>query len=210
MTPRRYSSWEESEVERMRPPEDHHGAGAQLVQGSRDERDDQQADGQGHHEQVRHHRRHQEVTATHGHAMEEDHRHGVLEHGEREAAEEQHQGHQQPADDVPVRQERTQFADQHVRSARHDEFEAGADRGEHPRFVEHVRQREHHQDQQRHQRQQRVVRHRAGQQQALVGAELLDDGEGELARMAEHLPRTSAEHLHAEPPPRPSRAVASM
>ncbi len=87
-------------------------------------------------EQVRHDGGHQKVTPPDRDAMKENDRHRILKHGERKRAEKQHQCKQQPADELTMRQEVAQLADQRARLPGNDELQIGADRCQYLRLVE--------------------------------------------------------------------------
>ncbi len=145
---------------------------------------------------VRQHRRDQEMPAPDRDAMDEDHRHGVFQHRERQRTEEQHRAEQDPADRGAGAQERRQLGHQRAGLSGHDPLEVARQRRQQQLRVDHMRQRDHHQDQQRHDRQQRVVGHRSGQQQALVGAELDQRAPQEAPRMTEQVADAGVEKLH--------------
>ena len=63
------------------------------------------------------------VAAANRHAMEKDHRHRVLEHGEGERAEEDHADEQEPADDFAVRQQHAKLLRDGLGIPGHDELE---------------------------------------------------------------------------------------
>jgi hypothetical protein len=64
------------------------------------------------------------------HPVNEDHRHRVLEHGERERAEEQHRHEQHQADDAAILDEAGQLDDHRGRFARYEPFQVAAKRRE--------------------------------------------------------------------------------
>ena len=109
------------------------------------------------------------MAPPHRHAVQEDHRHGVLQHREGQRAEEDHGHEQHPADDIAMFEKARELRDHRARLARHQPLHVARQRGEQFALVDDVRQRDDDEDEQRHHRQQRVVRHRPGEQQPLVG-----------------------------------------
>ena len=166
------------------------------LQAAGHQRHQHQAEGQREDVAVGQQRRNQEMSTTHSNAMQEDHRHGVFKHRERQRTEEQHSRQQHPANDIAVGQELVEFAHDRSRLARDQPFEIAPDRHQQFGLVEKVRQRDHAQQQQRHDRQQRVVRHRACQQQPLVGAKRLQRLQREAAGVRQHVSRVTAHQSH--------------
>ena len=157
--------------------------GAHHLQGARHQRYDHDAEAQRHDVAVGQHRRHQEVAPPHRETVHEDHAHGVFEHREGQRTEEQHGERQHPGDDGPVVEEVRDLGDDRARLARRQQLEIAAQGVQQFGLVDEVRQHHHDQHQEGHDGQQRVVGDGAGQQQALVGAEALEDLEGEGQRM---------------------------
>jgi hypothetical protein len=121
--------------------------------------------------------------------VQEDHRHRVLEDGERERAEEDHRREQQPADALALVEELRELADDRARLPWHQPLQVAADGREQLALVDDLREREDDEDQERDDREQRVVRDRAREQQALVGLEALQRLPGEVPRVAQHVLR---------------------
>ncbi|HET7402924.1 MAG TPA: PAS domain S-box protein [Usitatibacter sp.] len=117
-------------------------------------------------------------------AVVEDHRHGVLDHGERERAEEHHGAEDHPPGHVAVVHEVLELVDERLRLPGHDPLEIALEGVEHFRGAHEVRQHDRDEDQQRHDRQQRVIRHRAREQQPLVRLERLQRLQHELPERA--------------------------
>ena len=81
------------------------------LQAAGHQRDEQQADAEREDVAIRDQRRKDEAALSGDDAMQEDHRHRVLEHGEGEGAEEDHGAEQQPADVAAVVEKVRQLAD---------------------------------------------------------------------------------------------------
>ena len=81
------------------------------LQNPGNQRDQQQAEAERKDVGVRQYRRDHEMTPSYRHPVVKDHRHGVLEHGERQRAEEHHRREQYPADDLTVDEKAGQLAD---------------------------------------------------------------------------------------------------
>ena len=78
----------------------------------------------------------------------------------------------------------------------HQPFEISAQRLQQCRLLDKMRQRDHGQDQHGHDGQQGVVRHRPGQQQALIGAEPFQRAHGEGPRVLADLSKLMTEKMH--------------
>ena len=85
--------------------------------------DDQQAEAQEQDEEVGHDGGHEKVPSPDRDPVKEDHRHGVLQHRERERAEEEHGYEEDTAHHLAVGQKGPQFLDQRIRLTRHDKLE---------------------------------------------------------------------------------------
>src|SRR5688572_516343 len=157
------------------------------LQAARDQRDHQQADTQEQDVQVRKQRGDEEMAPAHRHAVKEDDRHRVLEHGEGERAEKEQRAEEHPADEAAVLEEPGQLRYDRLRLAGNQPAEVALERLEQLGLLHDVRSRDDDENEQRHDREQRVVRHRAGEQQPLVLAECLQHPQREGAGVLQDL-----------------------
>ncbi|MNS91539.1 hypothetical protein D3C72_1256330 [compost metagenome] len=125
------------------------------------------------------------MAAADGHAVDEDHAHGVFQHGKRQGTEKQHGQQQQPADHAAVVEEMRDLGHDGFRLPGYQPFQVMAYGLQQFVLRDHVRQGHHHQHQQGHDGQQRVIRDGARQQQALIGAETLQHLQHEGQRVDE-------------------------
>jgi hypothetical protein len=123
--------------------QDGDAAGAHELQHACNQSNDQQAQAQEQDKQVRHDGRHEKMPPLNRNPVKEDDRHGVLQHRERERAEEQHGDKQKAAHHLAVGQKGPQFLDQRGRLTRHDKLEILPQGQEELVLAEEVR--EHHQ-----------------------------------------------------------------
>ena len=133
--------------------------------------DDKKANRQKNDEQIRHDRRDDESASAYGDAVIEDDGHRIFQNGKCKRAEQDHSHEQNPADHLAVIQKVSEFTDQHLGLAGHDEFEILTHRRKQARLVDDVGEPHNHQNQQGNERQQSVIRDSACKEQALVLAE---------------------------------------
>jgi hypothetical protein len=115
---------------------------------------------------------------------------------ERQRAEEQQGRQQHPADDIAVAHEVGQLTDDGLGLSGQQPLQIAADRGQQLGLIDDMRQRDHDQHEKRHDRQQGVVRHRTGQQQALIGTKRFQRAQRKPTWMGQDMSGLRAEWSH--------------
>ena len=156
------------------------------LQHTGDNRGHEQAQAEKQDEDVRHYGRYEEMPPLDCDPVKEDHRHGVLQHREGECAEEEHRDEENAAHHLAMREESPQFLDQGVGLTRHDKAEILPQGDQQALLGKDVRKRDQDDDQHRYEREQGVIGDSPREQNTLVCAEALDDGERECSRIQQH------------------------